>query len=187
MLEEILIAGFGGQGVMVMGRLLSYAGMLRGLQVSWIPSYGPEMRGGTAHCSVVISTAPIGSPVVSEPSSLIVLNRQSLERFEQLIAPGGFLFMNTSLIHTDSSRQDINVIKVAANDIADGLGDLKVANMIMLGAYISVTQSISLDVVEESLPRVLDERYHRLIPLNIEALRQGGILKEQSQSYGGES
>jgi 2-oxoglutarate ferredoxin oxidoreductase subunit gamma len=109
-----------------------------------------------------------------------------VDRFEQLIAPGGFLFVNTSLIHIDSFRQHINVIKVPANDIAESLGDMKVANMVMLGAYISIAQSVSLDLVEKSLPRVLDEKYHRLVPLNIEALRQGGILKKQSQSYGGE-
>jgi 2-oxoglutarate ferredoxin oxidoreductase subunit gamma len=184
MLEEILIAGFGGQGVMMMGRLLAHACMQGGFHVSWFPSYGPEIRGGTAHCSVVISTAPIGSPVVSEASSLIVLNQQSLDKFEQRIAPGGLLFMNTSLVRTDSSRRDINFIKVAAND-AEELGSLKVANMVMLGAYISVTHCISLDLIEQSLPKVLDEKYYRLIPLNVEALRQGRVLKEWPQSLEG--
>lgn len=174
MLEEILIAGFGGQGVMSMGQLLAYAGMYERKHVSWIPSYGPEMRGGTANCSVCISDKPINSPTVSEPTTLIVLNRPSLVKFEQTLQAGGLLILNTSLIDCQPYRQDVRIVRIPANDLAnEELGNVKVANMILLGAYLGLTQVVKLDSIVTALKKVLPESRHRLIPLNQQALEMG--------------
>lgn len=173
MLEELIISGFGGQGVMVMGQLLSYSGLLEGKNVSWIPSYGPEMRGGTANCSVVISTDPIASPIVSEPLSVIVMNKPSLDKFEPALRPGGVLVYNSSLIDRMPTRSDVRVIAVPANDIAVELGSDRVANMCALGAYLGATRVVSMDSVAKSLKEVLPARRHDLIPLNIKALETG--------------
>jgi 2-oxoglutarate ferredoxin oxidoreductase subunit gamma len=134
MTHEIILAGFGGQGVMVMGQLLTYAGMLEGAHVSWIPSYGPEMRGGTANCSVIISQEPIGSPIVTEATAVVAMNLPSLEKFESSLSPGGILIVNSSLIDRPSKRDDIVTYTVPANDIASHLGNAKMANMVALGA-----------------------------------------------------
>lgn len=134
MTHEIILAGFGGQGVMVMGQLLTYAGMLEGAHVSWIPSYGPEMRGGTANCSVIISQEPIGSPIVTEATAVVAMNLPSLEKFESSLSPGGILVLNSSLIDRESKRDDIVTYKVPANDIANSLGNARMANMVALGA-----------------------------------------------------
>jgi 2-oxoglutarate ferredoxin oxidoreductase subunit gamma len=176
MLEELIISGFGGQGVMVMGQLLSYAGLFEGKNVSWIPSYGPEMRGGTANCSVVISTDPIGSPIVSEPLSVIVMNKPSLDRFEPALRAGGVLVYNSSLIDRMPTRSDVRVIAVPANDMAAELGSGRVANMCALGAYLAATRVVSMDSIAESLKEVLPARRHNLIPLNIKALEAGAEL-----------
>lgn len=173
MMEEILIAGFGGQGVMVMGTLLTYAGMLEGKKVSWLPSYGPEMRGGTANCSVVIADAAVGSPVVTEPTSLIVMNRPSLEKFESWVKPGGLLLYNSSLIDLTPSRKDLRIVAVPANAVADELGNSRVANMVALGAYLGATSVVRLESVVESLKKVIPPRRHDLIPLNRAALERG--------------
>ncbi len=133
--ERIIIAGFGGQGVMAMGQLLTYAGMIEGKHVSWLPSYGPEMRGGTANCSVIVSSEPVGSPVVVNSTTAIVMNKPSLDKFEPSVNKGGRLFINSSLIEQKSKRDDIEVYYISANEIADELGNMRVANMVMLGAY----------------------------------------------------
>lgn len=176
MVEELIIAGFGGQGVMVMGQLLSYAGLHEAKSVSWIPSYGPEMRGGTANCSVVISDERIGSPIVTEPMTAIVMNRPSLDRFEQAVRPGGLLIYNSSLIDRKPVRADIRIIAVPAVEMAQELGSDRVANMCVLGAYLAATGVVAPESVEECLKEVLPERRHDLIPLNVRALAQGASL-----------
>ncbi|HHY46673.1 MAG TPA: 2-oxoacid:ferredoxin oxidoreductase subunit gamma [Firmicutes bacterium] len=174
--EELIVAGFGGQGVLVTGQLLAYAGMLEGKKVSWIPSYGPEMRGGTANCSVVISSGEIASPLVNEPTSIIIMNKPSLRRFEPLLVPGGLLVYDCSIIDVTPERNDIETVAVEANRIADGLGELKVANMVLLGAYLARTGVVSPEAVIESLSKVLPPRRHHLIPLNKSALEAGLVI-----------
>ncbi|MEW6624094.1 MAG: 2-oxoacid:acceptor oxidoreductase family protein [Bacillota bacterium] len=175
MLHEIIIAGFGGQGVMSMGQLLTYAGMLEGKHVSFIPSYGPEMRGGTANCAVVVSDEEIGSPIVTEPNCVIAMNLPSLKKFEPTLVPGGLLLINSSLIKEESSRKDIRVCRIAVNELAAELGNDKVANMVMLGAFLGATGVVAIDSVVESLKKVLPERRHNLIPLNKKALELGAV------------
>lgn len=173
MLEEIIIAGFGGQGVMSMGQLLAYAGMLEGKHVSWLPSYGPEQRGGTANCAVVVSDEPVGSPVVSRPTTAIILNNPSFEKFEPQVKSGGLLILNSSLITRASARTDIKVIEVNATHLANELGNSKTANMILLGAYLGHSPFLSLNSVIQSLNKVLSPG---LISINIQALEKGTSL-----------
>lgn len=173
MKHEIIIAGFGGQGVLLLGQMLAYAGMIEGKQVSWMPSYGPEMRGGTANCTVVLSDGEVGSPVVSHPTSLIVMNRPSLDKFEPMLRPEGLLFLNKSLIDRGAQREDINVYEVRATEIADELGSGRVANMVMLGAFTQITGVVSFETLETVLKKVLPEHRHNLIPLNLQAIERG--------------
>lgn len=174
MLQEIILAGFGGQGVMSMGQLLAYAGLVEEKHVSWIPSYGPEMRGGTANCSVTISDDQISSPVINEPDTLIVLNRPSLEKFEQDIKLGGRLLINSSLIDIEPRRHDLSVIKISALELAyNKLGNTRVSNMIILGAFVELTRAVTLESVVGALKKVLPEYRHNLIPLNRRALETG--------------
>ena len=174
MLQEIIIAGFGGQGVMSTGQLLAYAGLVEDKHVSWIPSYGPEMRGGTANCSVTISDNPVSSPIINEPDTLIVLNRPSLDKFEKDVKPGGLILLNSSLIDVEPKRQDVKVLKVSINELAnEQLGNSRVANMILLGAFIELTGAVSIESVEGALKKVLPEYRHNLIPLNRQALELG--------------
>ncbi len=176
MLHEIIIAGFGGQGVMSMGQLLSYSGMIEDKYVSWLPSYGPEQRGGTANASVVISDEPVGSPVISYPTAAIVLNKPSFDKFEPLVLPGGVLIVNTSLIEAKSKRTDITIIEVPASEIANELGEPRIANSVILGAYIEYSKAVSQDSIIESLKKVLPERRHNMIPVNKKALEKGAEL-----------
>jgi 2-oxoglutarate ferredoxin oxidoreductase subunit gamma len=177
MLQEIILAGFGGQGVMSMGQLLAYAGMYEEKYVSWIPSYGPEMRGGTANCAVTISDSPISSPLVSEPNTLIVLNNPSLEKFEKGIQPKGLLLLNSSLIDVEPHRKDLTLLKIPADGLAnEKFGNSRVANMIILGAFLELTQAVSVESVEKALKKVLPDYRHQLIPLNREALEFGKDL-----------
>ncbi|MFW5787479.1 MAG: 2-oxoacid:acceptor oxidoreductase family protein [Halanaerobiales bacterium] len=173
MKEEVVMAGFGGQGVMSIGRLLAYAGMKEDCEVSWMPSYGPEMRGGTANCTVIVSDERIPSPLSSRPNSIIVMNLPSLDKFEPRLKKEGIAFVNISLIERDIERDDIEMIGIPANEIANELGNSKVANMAMLGAYVAKTGIVDLDTVKNSLKNVLPERRHGLIPLNEEALQKG--------------
>lgn len=183
MYHEILIAGFGGQGVMLMGQMLAYAGMKHGLHVSWIPSYGPEQRGGTANCGVVLSKDPVGSPVVTEPTDCAVMNLPSLTKFEPAVAPSGYLYVNTSLCPDEVQRDDIEVIEVAAAQEADAIGNPRVANMVVLGAMMGSLEGLPFEVLEKVLPEVLPERHHGLIPVNLEALARGReIFEEQARS-----
>ncbi len=178
MLEKDIFAGFGGQGVLLMGQLLAQAALLEGHNVAWLPSYGPEMRGGTANCSVTISDKKVASPIVDNPTSLIAMNRPSLDKFEQAIVPGGKLFINSSIIDRQAVRDDIEVYYVPCSEIAIGLGQPKVANIAMLGAYVAVTNCVSADSVIEALQYKLGQRKAHLIPVNREALAKGAAATE---------
>ena len=176
MLEEIIIAGFGGQGVMSMGQLIAYAGMLEEKGVSWLPSYGPEQRGGTANCAVVISDEQVGSPLVTRPSTAIILNNPSFDKFEPLVRPGGLLIINSSLVTRVSGRSDVEIIELTATDMATDLGNTRVANMILLGAFIERTKVVSCETVIQSLKKVLSEDKHHLIEVNKQALNKGSSM-----------
>lgn len=175
-MEEILIAGFGGQGVMSMGQLIAYAGMNEGKFVSWLPSYGPEQRGGTANCAVVVSEDQVGSPLVSRPTTAIVLNNPSYEKFEPLVRAGGLLVVNSSLIAKLTTRTDIKVLNIDATGMANELGNLKVANMILLGAFLEETGILSDDSILEALKKVLPPEEHSLLDINRQALELGRSL-----------
>jgi 2-oxoglutarate ferredoxin oxidoreductase subunit gamma len=171
---EAIFAGFGGQGVLLMGQLIAYSGMYEGKNVSWVPSYGPEMRGGTANCSVVVSEETIGSPVFTEPGVLVVMNRPSLEKFEAALQPGGLLFYNSSLIDIQPKRTDITVFAIPANDLATELGNSRVANMVVMGAIIKKTGIINIDTAMHVLTeKVLTGKKEKLIPVNRAAFDQG--------------
>ncbi len=176
MYQDVMIAGFGGQGVLVAGKLLAFAGMLENRHVTWFPSYGAEIRGGTANCTVVISDEEIGSPVVQYPTDMLIFNDASFVKFEKRIKEGGRLFLNTSLVHTPSTRHDIPRIEIRANDIAEELGDSRISNMVMLGAFLRETGVVTLESVLAALKQVLPQRRHSLIPLNENALRRGAAL-----------
>jgi len=173
MLKKMLLAGFGGQGIMAMGQLLAYGAMVEGKEVSWLPAYGVEMRGGTANCSVVVSDRPISSPVASEPDVLVVMNKPSLDKFENTLKPGGRLFINSSLIDQSPRRRDIQTYYVPANELADGLGDLRVANVIMLGAILAVERPVKKESLQEALKKVFSEGKQKLVSINIQALQVG--------------
>ncbi len=172
--EKVICAGFGGQGVMSMGQLLTYAGMLEGKQVSWLPSYGPEMRGGTANCNVMISDHPIGSPVITkDATAAIIMNLPSLDKFEECVAPGGMVIVNSSLIPKKVTRQDVKAYYVPANEIALELGNDKTANMVILGAYLALANPVAIESILEAFKKVFGESKAHLIPLNENALRKG--------------
>lgn len=177
--EKIIIAGFGGQGVMAMGQMLTYSGMIEDKNVSWLPSYGPEMRGGTANCNVIISDDQVGSPVVTEGTTAIVLNLPSLTKFENSVIPGGKLFINSSLIDKKSDRDDIDVYYIPANEIANELGNNRVANMVMLGAYLKVSRVVSLDSIYEAFAQVFGESKSHLLAINKEAIERGAQVVEE--------
>ena len=172
-MNEIIISGFGGQGVMAIGKTLCEAGMKEGKNVSWLPSYGPEMRGGTANCCVVLSEDPIVSPIVLEPSELVAMNLPSLIKFEPTVIPGGTIFVNSSIIKDKVQRTDVTAYYVPAIDIADELGNPKVANMVMLGAYIAAMQNLATDTIKEMLVHMFTGPKAKLVDLNIEALKRG--------------
>ena len=168
-----IFAGFGGQGVLLIGQLIAYAGMYEGRNVSWLPSYGPEMRGGTANCSVVVSDDPIASPVLSMADCVIAMNTPSLEKFDANVNPGGKLFINSSIIEKKATRTDIDVYYVPCNEIADQLGNPKVLNMAMLGAFLEATNVVKVDSVLDALLYKLGEKKAKLIPLNRQAIEMG--------------
>ena len=174
MYQDVMIAGFGGQGVLLVGKLLAHAGMVEGKRVTWFPSYGAEIRGGTANCTVIIADEEIGSPVVRQPSAMLILNEASFVKFEKRIRPRGLLFLNTSLVQDLSNRSDIDRIDIRANDIAIELGDIRIANMVMLGAFLKKTGVVALGSVLAALKEVLPPRRHSLIHLNERALKCGG-------------
>lgn len=171
--ERIVVAGFGGQGVMAIGQLLTYAGMIEDKHVSWLPSYGPEMRGGTANCNVIVSDDAIGAPVIEEAGAAIVMNKPSLDKFENNIVKGGKLFINSSLIEQKAEREDIDIYYIPANEIANELGNDKVANMVILGAYLEATKLVKQESVLEAFTKVFGENKAHLLPLNKEAIEKG--------------
>ena len=171
---NLIVAGFGGQGVMVIGNLLAYAAMMEDKHVTFLPVYGVEMRGGTANCTVVISSHQIGSPVVGKPHAAIVMNLPSLIKYEPLILPNGLLFINSSLIEPkEAYRKDIETLSIPVNEIAIDNGSPKLANMVALGAFNEKTNLVQMTSLFGSLEKVLDERYHHLIPSNIKAIEVG--------------
>jgi 2-oxoglutarate ferredoxin oxidoreductase subunit gamma len=173
MQQEVIIAGFGGQGVLFAGQLLAYTAMDEGKEVTWIPSYGPEMRGGTANCTVVVADEEIGSPFVKNPTAVIAMNLPSLDKYEDLVAEGGVLVVNASMINREVEREDITVVSVPGNDIALELGSERSLNMIMLGALLANLDLLSLDAVEKGLEAHLPERHQKFLPANKTALRKG--------------
>ncbi len=175
---KLIIAGHGGQGIILMGTLLAHAGMEEGKQVTFFPSYGPAMRGGTANCSVVISSEEIASPVVTQPDILVAMNEPSLAKFEPQVAPQGKLFINQSLASCDPQRSDLEVVKVQVTELASQLGNLRVANMVMLGVLVGKTGIVALPTVVQSLKSVLPRRRWELLELNEKALQKGKELSE---------
>ena len=173
MTERVIIAGFGGQGVILAGKLLSYTGMVEGKNVSHIPSYGVEMRGGTANCAVIISDQEIASPLVVHPTSLIVMNKPSLLKFEDRVKPGGRIVVNESLIDRKVERSDVTVFYVPANKIAEEAGSGRSSNMVMIGAWLAVTGLLSLNGIKRSLPEVVSKRNLRYNDVNERALDMG--------------
>ena len=173
MKEEIVIAGFGGQGVLSMGKILAYAGLMDNLEVTWMPAYGPEQRGGTANVTVILSDAPISSPVLDSYDTAVVLNQPSLDKFESKVKPGGTLIYDPSGIHHLPTRTDITVVPVDAMTAAIELQNSKTYNMILLGALLKVRPVVPIDAVLRGLKKTLPERHHHLLPLNEKALQKG--------------
>ena len=173
MTEEIIIAGFGGQGVLSMGKIMAYSGVMQDMEVSWMPSYGPEMRGGTANVTVIISNEKISSPIVRHFDTAIILNQQSLDKFEGAVKPGGVLIYDINGITRQPERKDITVYRVNATEEAAKMNNVKIFNMIVLGGFIKIKPIIKIENVIRGLKKSLPERNHNLIPLNEKALIRG--------------
>lgn len=173
MTTQILIAGFGGQGVLFAGKFLAYKGMLEDKQVSWLPSYGPEMRGGTANCSIIISDEPVGSPIVSSPDALIVMNLPSFDKYENAVAPGGKVFVDSTLISRKAQRTDIDAYYIPATKMAADAGIPTLANMIILGKMIKETGAISFENMVDVMKKIVSAKRAELIDINIKALEAG--------------
>lgn len=173
MSEEIIIAGFGGQGVLSMGKILAYSAMMQGKEVSWMPSYGPEMRGGTANVTVIVSDERISSPVLNTYDTAIILNQQSMDKFEQTVKPGGLLLYDNNGIKRHPERKDINIYMIEAAREAAKMKNTRTFNMIVLGGYLKIKPIVELEKVKEGLRKSLPERHHKLIPINEEAIMRG--------------
>ena len=178
MQTEILIAGFGGQGILFAGQLMAYAALDAGMEVTWIPSYGPEMRGGTANCTVTIADEEIGAPTVRNPKAGMVFNLPSFDKYEPLIKPGGVLIANQSLIDRGFRRTDLNAVMIPANEIAESLGDKRLTNMVMMGALLELLPVLSIEAIEKTLGMHLPERHRHLLPLNSKALQKGAAFAQ---------
>ncbi|MDA3847674.1 MAG: 2-oxoacid:acceptor oxidoreductase family protein [Vallitaleaceae bacterium] len=176
MIEKVIMAGFGGQGIMSIGQMLAYAGMTESKEVSWLPSYGPEMRGGTANCHVIVSDTEVASPVVYDATAALILNKPSLYKFEDSVKKDGFLLINSSLIDVKTDREDVHAYYIPANDIALELGNIRIANMVMLGAYIALSQVVKMDSIIESLKKVLGKAKENLVEVNVKALLKGASI-----------
>ncbi len=172
MQSEVMFAGFGGQGILLIGKVLAYAAMKEGFEVAWIPSYGPEMRGGTAYCTVVISDRPIGSPIIKNPLHLVAMNRPSLEKFAPVIKPSGVILINSSLIPIDAGRDDCDVLKVPTVEIAKELGNAKAANIVALSAFVARSKVVSLETLKKCIEAEFKKK-PKLIPLNLAAVESG--------------
>ena len=179
MQTEIIFAGFGGQGILFSGQLMAYAAMDSGKEVTWIPSYGPEMRGGTANCTVIIADEDIGSPNVRNPKALMAFNLPSLDKYEPLVIPGGLIVVDSTLINREPERQDIEKVMIPANEMAESLGNRRMTNMVMLGALLSKLPVLSIDTVEQALVDHLPDRHKHLLDLNFQALQMGAIFARE--------
>lgn len=173
MTTRLLIAGFGGQGVLFAGKFLAYKGLIEGRQLSWLPSYGPEMRGGTANCSVILSDEPVGSPIVSKPDALIVMNLPSLDKYEDSVVSGGSVFVDSTLIERKLRRDDVKAFYVPATALANELGTPSLANMIMVGKFIKETGAVSADDMEAALKKVVSARHQDMLKANLNAIKRG--------------
>ncbi|HBX51658.1 MAG: 2-oxoglutarate ferredoxin oxidoreductase subunit gamma [Bacteroidetes bacterium GWF2_33_38] len=173
MTEEIIIAGFGGQGVLSMGKILAYSGIMQDQEVSWMPSYGPEMRGGTANVTVILSDSRVSSPILNEFDTAIILNQQSMDKFESTVKKGGILLYDSNGITRHPQRKDITIYRIEAAAKASETGNTKVFNMIVLGAYLKIKPIVKLENVIKGLKKSLPERYHNLIPQNEQAIQLG--------------
>lgn len=178
MTEEIIIAGFGGQGVLSMGKILAYSGVMEDKEVCWMPSYGPEQRGGTANVTVIVSDERICSPIISKYDTAIVLNQQSLDKFESSVKPGGMLIYDPNGITHEPTRKDINIYKIAATEKAQEMGISKVFNMVVLGGFLKLKPIVGSEFIHKGLEKSLPERHHNLIPQNEEAIEIGKGLIE---------
>ena len=173
MTTQILIAGFGGQGVLFSGKFLAYKAMMEDSQVSWLPSYGPEMRGGTANCSVIVSDTPIGSPIVNTPDVLIAMNLPSLDKYEDAVAPGGIIIVDSALISRKVNRTDVKVFYIPATKMASDEGITTLANMIIAGKLIRECDAISHDNIEAVMGKIVSARHKELLDLNLKAIELG--------------
>ena len=173
MTEEIIIAGFGGQGVLSMGKILAYSGIMQDQEVSWMPSYGPEMRGGTANVTVIISDERVSSPILTEFDTAIILNQQSMDKFESTVKTGGVLLYDPNGITKHPTRKDIKIYTIEGAKKASEMGNTKIFNMIVLGAYLKIKPIVKMENVIKGLKKSLPERYHKLIPLNESAIKMG--------------
>ncbi len=181
MTEEIIIAGFGGQGVLSMGKILAYSGIMQDQEVSWMPSYGPEMRGGTANVTVIVSDDRISSPLLTDYDTAIILNQQSMDKFESTVKPGGVLLYDPNGVTTPPTRTDINIYKVSAAEEAANMGNPRGFNMIVLGAYLKIKPIVKEENVSKGLKKSLPERHHHTIPSNLEAFERGLEIAEAVQ------
>lgn len=173
MTEEIIIAGFGGQGVLSMGKILAYSGIMQDQEVSWMPSYGPEMRGGTANVTVILSDSRISSPILQEYDTAIILNQQSLDKFEESVKPGGILIYDPNGITRHPKRKDISIYQIDAAEEAARMQSAKTFNMIVLGAYLKIKPVVKMDNVVKGLKKSLPERHHHMVPMNEQAINRG--------------
>ena len=176
MTEEVIIAGFGGQGVLSMGKIMAYSGLMQDMEVSWMPSYGPEMRGGTANVIVILSSERISSPIIRKFDTAIILNQQSMDKFESAVKPGGLLIYDGNGITRHPERKDISIYRVDAAEEASLMKSPKTFNMIVLGGYLKIKPVIKLENVLKGLKKSLPERYHSLIPMNEKALARGMVI-----------
>lgn len=181
MTEELIIAGFGGQGVLSMGKILAYSGVMQDKEVTWFPSYGPEMRGGTANVTVILSDDRISSPILHEFDTAIILNQQSMDKFEAEVKPGGTLIYDPNGIVHPPTRKDINIYRIEGVRLAAEMGNPKTFNMIVLGAFLKAKPVVEIENVKKGLENSLPERHHKLIPLNIEAIQKGMDSIEEIQ------
>lgn len=172
MQSEVMFAGFGGQGILLSGKILAQAAMNKGLEVAWVPSYGPEMRGGTAYCTVVISQRPIGSPIIKNPMHLVAMNRPSLEKFSPVIKQNGIILINSSLISISAGREDVDNFPVPVTDIAQRIGSVKVANIVALGAFVARSKIFDFELLRETVLKEFSTK-KKFIDLNMAALDEG--------------
>ena len=173
MTTQILFAGFGGQGILFAGKFMAYKGLLEGRQLSWLPSYGPEMRGGTANCNVILSDDPVGSPIVNNPDVLVVMNLPSLDKYESTVVPGGKIFVDSTLIERKVARNDVDVYYIPSTKLARDIGAPTLANMILVGKVIRETGAVSYENLEDALKKCVSAKHADLFDINLKAIRTG--------------